>query len=272
MIPFFPFGFSDYTTPEGIKKTAIQNEDILNKIIDHFPETIKGPDSERTRISDNVLMSVVKEHEEAEKKVHHEEETHSHNEEEKQEMLNNSDLQQQGDEARRRAYSMHTPENRMDHWEEIEFERPNLQRKSSFHTGHDYGYGADDANFLMTRTKRSDSFMEKIKTGIAGISNLFRKGSKDYDEFKLKEGQYAEVAPTEDLASRLDEVLKPEAAFEISGKRLSRDDIFEPEEKENEDEFSPKKIKSKNTMKEKQKESISEVLAERTNKIVSDLL
>ena len=77
--------------------------------------------------------------------------------------MNNSDLQQ-GDEARRRAYSMHTPEgNRMEHWTEIEFERPNLQRKSSFHTGHDYGYGADDANFLMTRTKRSDSFMEKIK-------------------------------------------------------------------------------------------------------------
>jgi len=270
MFPFFPGGFSDYATPEGIRKSAIQNEDILNKVIDYFPESIKGPDSERTRISDNVLMSVVKEHEEAVKKAHEEQEARSNNEEEKQEMLNNSDFYQQGDEARRRAYSMHTPENRMEHWEEIEFERPNLQRKSSFHTGHDYGFGGDDTNFLMTRTKRSDSFMEKIKTGIAGISNIFRKGSKDYGELKLKEGQYAEVAPTEDLASRLDEVLKPEAALEINEKRLSRDDIFEPEEKENE--FSPKKIKGKNLMKEKQKESSHEILAERTNKIVPDLL
>lgn len=85
----------------------------------------------------------------------------AHAEEEKQ-MMDENSLEQE-DEARRRAYSMFAPTHHPEHWSEIEFERPNLHRKSSFHAGGDYGE-SEDANFLVTRTKRSDSFMEKLKS------------------------------------------------------------------------------------------------------------
>ena len=87
----------------------------------------------------------------------------AHTEEEEEKQLADENSFRQEDEARRRAYSMFTPSHGAEHWTEIEFERPNLHRKSSFHAGGDYG-ASEDANFLMTRTKRSDSFMEKLKS------------------------------------------------------------------------------------------------------------
>jgi len=260
MFPF-PSTFNEITCSEGLRRVAIQNEDFFNKVIDKLP--FKGPDSERVRLSDNVPMDIVKEQEEAEKSRRAEHEAHA--EEEKQ-MMDENSLEQE-DEARRRAYSMFAPTHHPEHWSEIEFERPNLHRKSSFHAGGDYGE-SEDANFLVTRTKRSDSFMEKLKTG---IHNLFRKGSQDHPELKLKEGQYVEVAKTEEKGQTGG--LKPDVASQIVEKSLTRDDIFEPEENvENENPFSPGMNKQKNLKARKSKDSATDVLAERTNQVVSDLL
>jgi hypothetical protein len=259
MFPF-PSTFNEITCSEGLRRVAIQNEDFFNKVIDKLP--FKGPDNERVRLSDNVPMDIVKEHEEAEKSRRAQHEAHA--EEEKQ--LDENSLEQE-DEARRRAYSMFAPENRLDHWSEIEFERPNLHRKSSFHVG-DERVAPEDANFLMTRTKRSDSFMERLKTG---IHNLFRKGSKDHDELRLQEGQYAEVAKTEEKDQS--EGLKPDVASQIIEKPLTREDIFEPEgNAENENPLSPGVNREKNLKAKKSKDSATNVLAERTNQVVSDLL
>ncbi len=143
-------------------------------------------------------MDIVKEHEEAEKsrskffenvfllttsKGAHLEE--SRLEEEKQRLEENS-LEQE-EEARRRAYSMFAPENRLEHWTEIQFERPNLHRKSSFHVGDEH-LAPEDANFLMTRTKRSDSFMEKLKSNkkLQKSSHIFKLEFTIYSEKEVK--------------------------------------------------------------------------------------